>query len=212
LAERCPRVWHVIEAEGLPAARRLGLLPAASLRSLAGAPPSDRNRTAFERLMLPHLGDAGAALLRFQQMEDARLLPTLHGCYAGHPGRWRAMLDRHVFFWAAEDRLSRFVAAVVRERRRAEPQAPDPVILQFETAALLAEHGEATFFTTINSGSTAGRGRAHRDENTFRPVAAYKGGPVAELAIPGKVAFPEKVTACFQSTRSPASASLRRSP
>lgn len=192
LAARCPCVWHAIEAEGLPTARRLGLLPAASLRALAGVLPSDGNRPAFERLALPDLGNTGPALLRFQQMEDARLLPTLHGCYAGHPGRWRAMLDRHVFFWAAEDRLTRFIAATVRERRRAEPEAPDPIILRFETAALLAEHGETAVFTTINSGSTAGRGRARRDENTFRPVAAYRSGPVAELAIPGRVALPEE--------------------
>lgn len=183
LARRHPRVWHAIEADGEPLARAIGLLPASRLRALAGTAPCALNRDGFERLML----DGGVAILRFQQMPDARLMPTLRGRYAGRPDLWRAMVDNHVFFWAAEDRLVRFLAATARERRRAQPGAPEPVVLWFDTARLLAEHGTATLYTTINSGSTVGRGRARRDERTFRPVAEYARGPVAELAIPGRV-------------------------
>lgn len=171
LAERCPRVWHAIEAEGPPAARPRGR------RDGAPALPADGGRPAAAR--------------------PARLLRRAPRAMAGHAGQARLLLGRFLLgrFWAAEDRLTRLAAAIVRERRRAEPQAPDPVILRFETAALLAEHGEAALFTTINSGSTAGRGRAQRDENTLRPAAAYKGGPAAEIAIPGRVAPPEEFAA-----------------
>jgi hypothetical protein len=54
--------------------------------------------------------------------------------------------------------------------------------------ALLDRHGALAYFATINSGSTVrGGARTRRDENTLRPVADYRSGPVAELAIRGRV-------------------------
>lgn len=160
------------------------------LRALAGAASSDANRDGFERLALAD----GPAVLRFQQMPDDRLFPTLHGAYAGQPGLWRAMIDRHVFFWADEARLAGFLKATRRERQRTEPGAPDPVVLRFDTARLLAAHPGA-LYTTLNSGSTAGPyyARTRRDERTFRPVAEYRAGPVAEVAIPSAVALESAV-------------------
>jgi hypothetical protein len=54
--------------------------------------------------------------------------------------------------------------------------------------ALLDRHRPIAFFATINSGSTVrGAARARRDEATLRPMADYHSGPVAELAIRGRV-------------------------
>ena len=118
-------------------------------------------------------------------MPDRRLLPTLAGAFAGHPDLWRLHVDRHVFFWAEARRRDAFSRACVRLRGTA---GPSPVILAFDTAALLDRHGEIAFFATINTGSTVrGGARVRRDENTLRPVAEYRGGPIAELAIRGRV-------------------------
>ena len=184
---RIPRVWHVIEAEGLDAARRHGLLPTAALLDLAGRSADGVNRPDFVRLFLP----GGPAVLRPQLMRDEHLAPTLHGAYAGQPALWRALIDRHVFFWASEARRDGFLRASVRERARSPAaRSPEPpVLLEFEVRHLLAAHGAAVF-SVINSGSTVrGGARTRRDEHTFRPVADYARGPVAELAIPGRVAL-----------------------
>ena len=103
----------------------------------------------------------------------------------GRPEGWRRHVDAHVFFWTETRRRDAFLRACVRLRR---PAAPAPLILAFDTAALLQRHGAAAFFAIINTGSTVrGGARVRRDENTLRPVVAYRGGPVAELAIRGRV-------------------------
>jgi hypothetical protein len=186
LAARCPCVWHVIEADGAgPWLADTGLLPAAHLHC-GGA-----NRDSFARV---DLGDGRAAVLRPQQMPDRRLLPTLAGAFAGRPDLWRLHVDRHVFFWAEARRRDAFSRACVRLRGTA---GPSPVILAFDTAALLDRHGEIAFFATINTGSTVRAGaRVRRDENTLRPAAEYRGGPIAELAIRGRVGGWTRVHRC----------------
>jgi hypothetical protein len=64
------------------------------------------------------------------------------------------------------------------------------VVLAFDTASLLKQHGGIAFFATVNTGSTVRAGaRTRRDENTLRPVAEYRSGEIAELAIRGRVAL-----------------------
>ena len=179
---RHPVVWHVVEAEGLPGVEASGLLPAAELRRLAGAPGTDGNRDDFVPLQLP----GGPAVLRFQQMADAKLLPSLAGAYAGQPARWRAMIDSHVFFWADPARRDSFIRATRRERARSPGAASDTpsAVYAFHTGALLADLPDVAFYSTFNTGSTVrGAARARRDEDTFRPTTAYRSGPAAELAI-----------------------------
>jgi hypothetical protein len=177
LAARYPRVWHVIEADAAgPWLMETGLLPTADLRC-CGA-----NRNSFERV---DLGDGRAAVLRPQQMPDGRLLPTLAGDFAGRPDLWRRHVDRHVFFWADARRRDAFSRACIRLRGI---DGPPPVALAFDTVALLERHGGIAFFATTNTGSTVrGGARTRRDENTLRPVAEYRHGAVAELAIRGRV-------------------------
>ena len=144
---RYPVVWHVIEAEGAGCET---LWPAAMLRQMAGSPPDALNRNGFERLALPN---GGTAVLRPQQMHDARLTPTLQGSFSGRPDLWRAHIDAHVFFWVTEKRRDGFVRAC--ERLRGKTAGAPPVILAIETEALLTRHGEAAFVSAINSGSTS---------------------------------------------------------
>ena len=177
LAARYPLVWHVIEADGAgPWLGETGLLPADVVRE------GTENRDTF----LPvALGNGGVAILRPQQMPDPRLLPTLAGRFAGRPACWRRHVNRHVFFWAEARRRDAFWRACIRMRNDA---VAHPVVLAFDTAALLERHQETVFFATINTGSTVrGGARVRRDENTLRPVSAYRGGTIAELAIRGRV-------------------------
>lgn len=186
-AARFPVVWHVVEADGLAGVEAMGLLPATDLLRQAGDPPTDRNRDDFRRVQL---GAGGLpAVLRFQLMADAKITPSLHGAFAGQPALWRALIDSQVFFWADPARRDSFLRACHRTRRRSQaaPLDEPPITLAFATAALLDAEASA-FYSTFNTGSTVrGAARARRDEHTFRPVAAYRSGPVAELAIRGPV-------------------------
>jgi hypothetical protein len=124
--------------------------------------PGGANRTDFEAI---DLGSGRTAILRPQQMPDHRLIATLAGEFTGQPARWRQHVDRHVFFWAEARRRDAFVGACIRLR-----SLPGrlPITLTIDTAALLERH-------------------ARRDEDTLRPVADYRCGPIAELAIRGRV-------------------------
>jgi hypothetical protein len=182
-AARYPRVWHVIEPEG---AECRTLYPAATLRTLCGLDRDDSNRATFQRLRLP---DGSLAVMRPQLMRDERLLPTLAGGYIGRPGQWRHHINQHVFFWVRPDRRDRFATACVRMRARG---ASDPlskvVIVEIETALLLARHAAEAFWSRINCGSTARAGaRVRRDQFTLRPIDSWSGEPAAELAIRGPV-------------------------
>lgn len=182
---RHPRVWHVIEADGLEGARLHGLRPAAELRTLAGMAEDYRNRPDFLPVALP---GGGGAVLRPQLMLDDDLLPTLTGEYAGRPDLWRRLIDSHVFFWATADRRDRFLNAVTWARRRSPGARSShrPVVLEWDTRRLLAAHGDAASYSVINTGSTVrGGARTRRDETTFRPVRdfAAERRPAAELAV-----------------------------
>jgi hypothetical protein len=182
-AARYPCVWHVIEADGAGDwLTGTGLFPTIELRRRAGLPSSGANRDDFQYV---DLGGGRIAILRLQQMPDHRLLPALAGAFTGSPHLWRQHVDQHVFFWAEQHRRDAFIRACAR--LRAAPRRP-PVTLAVQTSALLARHGRIAFFATINTGSTVrGGARARRDESTLRPVADYRSGPVAELAIRGRV-------------------------
>lgn len=177
LAARYPRVWHVIEAEGAGHwLLETGLIPAADVRK------NGANRDDF---LAVDLGQGRTAMLRPQQMPDHRLLATLEGRFAGRPELWRRHVDQHVFFWAEQRRRDAFIRACIR--LRSQPNQ-SPVTLAIDTTALIARHASIAYFATINTGSTVrGGGRARRDETTLRPVADYRSGAVAELAVRGRV-------------------------
>lgn len=178
-AARYPRVWHVTEAEGAGCAT---LYPAATLRRLAGLQADCANRDGFLCLSLP---DGTPAILRPQLMRDEALGPTLAGAFAGRPGLWRDHINQHVFFWVSSGRRDRFIGACARLRARdATGPIPAPVVIEIDTAWLLATHRKVAFFSVINAGSTIrGGARARRGETTLRPLHTWRGERAVELAI-----------------------------
>lgn len=188
IARRHPVVWHVIEAEGAGAdVNRMELLPAGELRRDAGYAGTAANRDEFEAIKL---GDRLLAVLRPQQMPDQRLVRSLGGVFAGQPVRRRQHVDGHVFFWACENRRDRFVATCRRDRARSTRlgSRTAPVILAVDTAMLLGRYSTIAYFGTFNAGSTVrGGATAPRNEGTYRPVADYRGGSLAEPAARGSI-------------------------
>ena len=79
--------------------------------------------------------------------------------------------------------------------RRRSPGARSskrPVVLEWDTQALLAAHGASASYSVINTGSTVrGGARTRRDESTFRPLAEFASErkPAAELAVRATVRF-----------------------
>ena len=160
------------------------------LRNCTGLPDCRRAAATALDFVVARLPGGGVALLRPQLMRDADLLPSLGGGFAGQPALWRAHVDRHVFFWACPVRRDRFLAAVRRLRARSltAPLQRPASVLTIRTAPLLARHGADSFVSRVNIGSTLrGGARIRRDEATLCPVASWRGGTVAELAIRGAV-------------------------
>ena len=181
-AARYPVVWHVIEAEGAGDwLAETGLLPTAGLLRIAGTTDDGANRNEFRTLPL---GQGRIAVIRPQVMPDDRLRPTLAGRFRDQPDRWRRHINGHVFFWTEPRRRDAFLRACQRFR----PWAAAPVMLEFDTASLLAGHAACAFWSRINTGSTMrGGARTRRDEDTLQLVGSYRSGPVAELAVRGQV-------------------------
>jgi hypothetical protein len=190
---RYPVVWHVIEAEGAgPWVATTGLLPAAELLRRAGIPADGHNRDDFRRVTLDN---GTVALLRPQRMPDATLTPTLGGTFCGRPDAWRQLIDSHVFFWTDPRRRDRFIEACarLRARSRSARSTIGPIVLEFDTAALVGLHGEYAFLARFNAGSTVrGGARVRRDEATFVPLTLYRSGSVAELGMRCSVAVSDR--------------------
>ena len=178
-ARRYPRAWHVAEAE---AADCEILYPAATLRRLAGLAADHANRDDFQRLAL---GGGKTAVLRQQLMRDERLRPTLAGPFAERPDLWRETINGHVFFWLSAARRDRFISACVRLRDRGTTGTGlAPIVLEIDTALLLAGQGDTAYFSLFNTGSVVrGGARVRRDDHSLRSLHGWRGERAVELAI-----------------------------
>jgi hypothetical protein len=115
----------------------------------------------------------GTAVVR----DQIPLNPTiLARCLVGMtPGEWCQTLNRRVFFWLTEERLSRLLAA------RAYRDRPHDV-LTVDTASLVAAHESEITLAHLNTGTTVFRA-PERGPDTFQPIATYGRRDVVELAV-----------------------------
>jgi len=172
---RYPVLFHVTDPGALPGIEQDGLLSSEALVALYGVPASERpallranrGRNNFHRLQ--GAGCPGATL-RDQWMPDPQLGQCLRGGYAGRPDDWRALINAHCFFWLSAEQAGRLSRA---------NRARNQVVLRFDAASLLAEHGSRASTTPINAGIALGlygRPGSPRDEHTFRPVDEFPRG------------------------------------
>ncbi len=156
-----PMLYHLADAANWASIQRYGLLSTSALLDLARIEGNERERIErqhrAERVTL-----ATGTVIRDQQpMPPAALARCLRGMT---PAEWYALLNAHVFFWLASDRLNRMLKA-----NYPRPQ----VVLVLETAPLLAAYADRIALTPINTGN-ARRQPAVRGRQTFVPYQIWR--------------------------------------
>lgn len=190
LVETYPRVFHMAEAGSWEGIREHGLLSTSALLDLFEV--DGDLRTALESARRPESVTVthqvhGAAVVRDQ-------IPLREGplerCLVGMtPVEWYRELNRRVFFWLDEDRVTGLL------RGRAYRGRPHNV-LTVDTVSLVSAHEEEITLAPINTGSTIYNPRP-RGVGTFLAIADYpfddwrrrrsRRTAVAELAVIGGV-------------------------
>ena len=98
------------------------------------------------------------------------------------PGEWCETLNRRVFFWTEEERLTKLLKARAYRAR-------DHDVLTIDTASLVAAHAPTITLANLNTGTTVFKA-PERGPRTFRRIADYPIGvhrKVVELAVDDKV-------------------------
>lgn len=186
LCEIHPKLYHMAEAGSWPSISEHGLLSTTALLDLYAI--NGKRRALIESHHRPESvtithPQFGSAVIRDQKpMREAALLKCLVGCT---PKQWYEFLNRHVFFWLTEDRLSTLLKAKAYRDK-------DHVVIVVDTNKLLNEHLSRVLLSPINSGSTIYRA-VSRSMASFQPPHFYpyeerkkvrgKQNSIAELAI-----------------------------
>ncbi|GAA4863904.1 DUF7002 family protein [Actinomycetospora straminea] len=169
LAARHPRLFHMAEAGAWPSIREHGLASAAALVERFGAPSAlvtGRRTTAVP------LGD-GVVLRDNGVLHDGQLARCLDGMAI--PDFYR-MLNGRVYFWPTRRRVRGLLAARAY-RARAH------LVLEIDTARLLARHADAVRLSPINMGATL-INPPRRGPHTARRLADWPPGrAVAEVSV-----------------------------
>jgi len=185
-----PRLYHMAEDGSWPSIRDHGLLSTEALVELFEIDETrktqilERRRTRSVTLTHPVFG---GAVVRDQ---IPMLEPQLAGALTDGlvPADWYLLLNRYVFFWVREERLQRLLNA---QAYRARPH----LVLEFDTADIVARHASRIRLTGMNTGNT--RPRAFpRGLQTFRSIGDFpyderrrtaRQDAVVELAVTGGV-------------------------
>lgn len=117
----------------------------------------------------------GAARIRDNKpLQDKALEKCLSGMSVP---QWYENLNRRVFFWVSWKRLERLLGAkAYRDRAH--------LILELDTAGLVAAHAGNVSLSPINSGATFSMGPAARGPETFRRIEDYpEAREIVELAV-----------------------------
>ncbi len=180
-----PTLWHMAELDNWPLIEEYGLLSTTALLDLFEYSGSARQaiESAFRAnsIQIDHPG-VGVATIRDQRpmVSDAvvsKFLDVLS------PAKWYKLLNSRVFFWVAEPRLERMLAAgLYRERPHK--------VLELDTAQLLDRHLLEVTLSPINSGAIFPMGTTRRGPQTFKRFDEYpwrdrlgRAEPVVELAV-----------------------------
>jgi hypothetical protein len=166
LVELYPQVFHMAEASSWPSIKRHGLLSTSALLDLFEI--SGEARFKIESCHRPDSVTIshpkhGTAVIRDQKpMRESALRLCLKGC---SPRKWYRFLNRKVFFWGIEERVTTLLNARAYRSR-------DHIVLTVDTAQLIKENNSKMLLSPLNSGSTIYR-PVSRSIKSFRPLAKY---------------------------------------
>jgi len=165
-----PRLYHMAEADTWESIHQHGLLSTTALLDLFEISGSQRREVEDQHrpqsTIISH-PQYGKAVIRDQKpMREGALRQCLQGMT---PLQWYRLLNRHVFFWVTERRLTTLLnARAYRDRKH--------TVLTIDTARLVGQHAERIVLSPINSGSTIYNPQ-ERGRSTFLPFSRY---PFAE--------------------------------
>ena len=184
--KRYPKLWHMAELGSQPSIVEYGLLSTEALLDLFEV--TGQQRTA---LLRSHRRDSvtichpkhGRAVVRDQKpMNDITLSKCLTDMTAEE---WYAHLNRRVFFWVSEERLTKMLGAGAYKGR-------PHMVLEVDTAGLIERHEPRVTLSPMNSGATFPLGAVPRGSDTFQPLSTFpweervktnRKEPVVELAV-----------------------------
>ena len=177
-----PVLYHMADARNFESIERRGLLSTSALLGELGV--SGDARVELEATHRPNTvaltGTDGTVYVRDQHpLEPAALAACLDGV---SPEAWYRTLNARAFFWPTQERLERMLKAYGRSEQ---------VILEVDTAGLLARYADKLELSHINSGYASSRyPAARRGRHTFVPLLEYAysaKNKIAEVTVLGAV-------------------------
>jgi hypothetical protein len=177
--ERYPRVFHMAEARTWPKLQQNGLRSTTALLDLYQYSGTARHQIESERraksVVITHSQTGETAVIR----DNIPLREQfLRGCLEEMtPTEWYELLNRKVFFWVSEERLTKLLNA-----RQYKSRPHD--VLTVDTRRLLDVHSNDITVASINTGATLYPNASKRGPQTFRQIADHSAGTVVvELAV-----------------------------
>ena len=175
-----PRLWHMAEDGSWPSIREHGLLSALALLDLYGVEGAAREEILSVRrpssVRLERDGMPGAVIRDQKPMTDAALLKCLQGGLV--PRDWYRFLNSKTFLWVERERLMRLLGA---RAYRGKPH----VVIEVDSASLLAAHGDRVSLCPINSGATLWVPQP-RGPSSFLPLADHAFDPALRGSSRGR--------------------------
>lgn len=161
-----PRLFHMAESDTWESIRKHGLLSTTALLDAFDIDAKQRYQIESchrpECITISH-PQLGTAVVRDQKpMSDAALGRCLQ---AMTPREWYETLNRKVFFWVSQDRLSRLLSARAYCQRK-------HCVLTLDTSRMIERHLKEITLSPINSGCTRPKPQP-RGKTTFLPIASY---------------------------------------
>lgn len=161
-----PRLYHLAEVGALTGIRRYGLLSVSAI--LDRCRISGRRRDEIEAARRPESvlltdTDGTEFVLRDQKpLDPAKLAGCLDGIGIVD---WFRLLNQHVYLWPTRQRCEELLSArAYRDRSH--------LVLEIDTARLMAAHEERVRLTPINTGAVL-YNPARRGADTFKTVSDY---------------------------------------
>lgn len=148
IAEIHPQLYHMAEYGSWESIQQRGLLSTTALLNEFAIEGTERDQieSGIRRTSVEIANRNGEIfVIRDQRpMSESKL----QGCLQDglRPVDWYRMLNQRVFFWLTEERLARLMSAYGDTQH---------LVLEVDTAELLARHGDRVTLTPMNTGCTS---------------------------------------------------------